>query len=102
MWNGKLIKGNAERLPNPIKYTYLKDKKYSEEKELRISLSALGMGQFALKDGSMMQFLPYLHLAFDFKAAVANQVIEEILYDQDRDSDFLLAELQKLSIVPRK
>jgi hypothetical protein len=54
------------------------------------------------KDGSMMQFPLYLHFAFDFKAAIANQVIEEILYDPDRDSEFLLAELQKLSIGPSK
>ena len=38
---------NAEHLPNPIKYTYLKDKQFSEEKELRISLSAPGIGQLA-------------------------------------------------------
>jgi hypothetical protein len=49
-----------------------------------------------------MQFPLYLHFAFDFKAAIANQVIEEILYDPDRDSEFLLAELQKLSIGPSK
>jgi hypothetical protein len=36
---------NVEHLPNPIRYTYLQDKeRFSEEKELRISLSAIGMG----------------------------------------------------------
>jgi len=30
---------NAPYLPNPVRYTYFKDKSFSEEKELRISLS---------------------------------------------------------------
>lgn len=92
---------NIEHLPNPIIYTYLKDKEiFSEEKELRISLSAIGIGQFALKDGSMMQFPPGLQLAFNFKAAIANGTIQQILYAPDSDSDFLQAELHKLRIVP--
>ncbi|MGH8468246.1 MAG: hypothetical protein ACREVY_04415 [Gammaproteobacteria bacterium] len=94
---------NAEHLPNPIKYTYLKDKQlFSEEKELRISLSALGIGQFALQDGSTMQFPASLQLAFDFRAAIASQTIQQILCAPDCDSDFLQAELHKLRIVPSK
>jgi hypothetical protein len=47
------------RLPNPIVYTYLKDREqYSEEKELRVSLSAIGMGHFVLDDGSLMALHP--------------------------------------------
>ncbi|MDQ6987995.1 MAG: hypothetical protein Q9M25_09350 [Mariprofundaceae bacterium] len=89
-----------EHLPNPIRYTYLKDKeKFSEEKELRISLSAIGIGQFALKDGSMMQFPSSLQLAFDFKAAIADGTIRQILYAPNSDSNFLQAELGKLGIV---
>jgi hypothetical protein len=94
---------NKEHLPNPIKYTYLKDeKRFFEEKELRISLSAIGIGQFALNDGSTMQFPSSLQLAFDFRAAIADRTIQQILYTQDSDSDFLQAELHKLRIVADK
>ena len=48
---------NAKRLPNPTRYIYLKDKaKFSEEKEFRISLSAMGIGEFVLNDGSKLLF----------------------------------------------
>jgi hypothetical protein len=94
---------NTKHLPNPIKYTYLKDKKtFSAEKELRISLSAPGIGQFALNDGSTIQFPARLQLSFDFRAAIADRTIQQILYGPDCDSDFLQAELCKLRIVPSK
>lgn len=94
---------NTEHLPNPIRYTYLKDKmQFSDEKELRICLSAMGIGQFALRDSSTMQFPPSLQLAFDFRAAIADGTIQQILYAPDSDSDFLHAELHKLRIVPSK
>lgn len=94
---------NTKYLPNPIKYTYLKDKKYAEEKELRISLSATGIGQFALEDGSTMEFPASLQLTFNFRAAIADQqTIQKIEYAPDCDSDFLQAELHKLRIVPSK
>lgn len=92
---------NSEYLANPIKYTYLKDKqRFSEENEFRISLSAIGIGHFALKDGSIMQFPSSLQLAFDFRAAIADYTIHQILYAPDSDSDFLKTELNKLRIVP--
>lgn len=94
---------NTKRFPNPIKYTYLKDKKkFFEEKELRISLSAVGIRQFALKDGSTIPFLPSLQLTFNFMAAIADRTIQQILYAPDSDSDFLQTELQKFHIVARK
>lgn len=93
---------NTERLPNPIKYTYLKDNTFSEEKELRISLSALGIGQFTLQDGSAMQFPSSLQLAFDFRSAIANQTIQQILCVPGSGSDLLQEELHKLRIVPSK
>ena len=93
---------NSKRLPNPIEYTYLKDKKFFEEKELRISLSAIGIGNFALKDGSTMQFPSSLQLAFDFRAAIADSTIQQILCAPDSEPDFLQAELRKLRIVPSK
>lgn len=90
---------NAAHLPNPLKYTYLKDQKFADEKELRISLSAPGIGQFALKDGSTMEFPTSLQLGFDFRAAMADRSIEQILCAPDSDSGFLRAELDKLGIV---
>ncbi len=94
---------NTEYLPNPILYTYLKDKnKYSAEKELRISLSAIGVGQFVLADGSTMNFPDSLHMDFDFRAANTDGTIQQILCAQDCDIDFLYAELHKLRIVPNE
>lgn len=93
---------NTPHLPSPIKYTYLKDKRFSEERELRVSLSAPGIGRFALSDGSTMNFPASLQLAFDFRAAIADGTIQEILRAPDCDSGFLHTELQKLHIIPRK
>lgn len=91
---------NETRLPNPILYTYLKDAGFSPEKELRIALSAIGIGQFALNDGSKIQFPPSLQLAFDFRAAIAAGAIQEILGAADSDSGFLTRDLAKLRIEP--
>ncbi len=93
---------NTEHLSNPIEYTYLKDKRFSKEKELRISLSAVGIGQFALRDGSTMQFPPNLQLSFDFRAAITDGTIQQILHASDADADFLQVELERLRIVARK
>ncbi len=97
-WN--VHEANAKRLPNPIIYTYLKDKtKFSEEKEFRISLSASGMGEFALKDGSTVFFPSSLYLPFLFKAAIRDGTIRPMLCAPDTDVDFLHAELDKLRIM---
>ena len=95
---------NIERLANPVQYTYLKAKereeqRFCEEHEFRISLSAIGFGQFALRDGSTMEFPPSLQLAFDFQAAIADGTIVKILHAPDTDTDFLKSELHKLRIV---
>jgi len=89
---------NAERLPNPITYTYLKDKQFSDEKEMRVSLSTLGIGQFVLNEGVVIDFPGSLHVDFDFKAAMAVGSIVRILRGPDCDSDFLQAELHKLGV----
>jgi hypothetical protein len=69
-------RANRERLPNPIIYTYLKDRgRFAAEKELRVSLSTLGIGEFALKDGEKISFPPSLQLAFDFRAAFIGKTI---------------------------
>ena len=92
---------NERYLSNPILYTYIKDAaRFGEENELRISLSAIGIGQFALKDGTLIQFPPSLQLEFDFREAIANAAIWEILLAPETDSGFLMKELSKLRIEP--
>ena len=92
---------NEQYLSNPILYTYIKDAvRFREEKELRISLSAIGIGDFALKDCTLIQFPPSLQLGFDFREAIANGTIREILLSPEADSGFLATELGKLRIEP--
>lgn len=92
---------NMEKLPNPIVYTYLKDRShYKDEQELRISLSAL-VGTFVLRDGSEMAFPPYLQLSFDFQAAVNSGAIREIVCAPGSDMDFLFSELNRLGVEVR-
>ena len=92
---------NELYLSNPILYTYIKDAaRFSEEKELRISLSAIGILHFALRDGTLIQFPPSLQLGFDFRRAIASAAIREILFAPDADSGFLTRELGKLRIEP--
>lgn len=92
---------NEHYLSNPILYTYTKDAaRFGEESEFRISLSAFGIGQFALKDGTLIQFPPSLQLGFDFREAIASAAIQEILLAPEADSRFLTQELSKLRIEP--
>ncbi|MDK2124307.1 DUF2971 domain-containing protein [Parachitinimonas caeni] len=92
-------RANEQHLPNPIRYTYIKDAaRFSEEKELRISLSAISMGHFVLKDGARIQFPTSLLLGFDFCKAIASTAIREILLTPDADAGFLTRELSKLRI----
>ena len=72
--------------------------RFYEEREFRISLSAVGIGKFALRDGSTMEFPPNLQLAFDFQAAIAGGAIVKILHSPDADAGFLKSELNKLRI----
>ena len=67
--------------PNPIKYLYLKDAKYKNEHELRVSLSAIGIGKF-----SHITFTESLRLQFDFQEAIDLQVIQKIICDKDTAS----------------
>lgn len=88
---------NTEHLANPI--TYLKDRqRFSEEREFRISLSALGTGQFALRDENTMEFPSSLQMPFDFQSAIAEGTIVKIIHAPDADTDFLKSELCKLRI----
>lgn len=98
-------RANTERPPNPIQYTYLKNRaEFEEEKELRVSLSAyaFGMGHYVLRDGSVMGFPPSLPMAFDFREVIGNGTIKQILCAPGCDSKFLHAELARLHIAPAK
>lgn len=69
-------RGNAENLPNPIIYSYLKDKRFGEEKELRVTLSAPGIfAGFKLADGRMIEFPSRFQAPFDFRAAMSDGAI---------------------------
>jgi len=99
----KIHQANMGKRLNPIKYTYFKDREsFENEKELRISLSAIGIGQFSLIDGSVMEFPAHLQVAFDFRAAIADGTIQKILYSPDCDLVFLHSELNRLGIELRE
>jgi hypothetical protein len=88
---------NHEHLPNPIQYAYLKEEeRYGQEKELRISLSAMGIGKFVLNDRGTIQFLPSLQLQFNFKAAFSNGTIEHVLHTDPAIVSFLQKEMERL------
>ena len=90
---------NTKHLSNPIIYTYMKDAaSYAKEKELRISLSAIGIGQFALKDGTSIQFPPSLQMSFDFREAITNATIQEILLAPGSNATILTQELSRIHI----
>jgi len=91
-------RANETGAPNPIEYIYLKDNGFAEEHELRISLSALGIGKFVLGDLTEIVFPDHLHLDFDFRAAFADNTIQEIIRGPRCDDDLLRAELDRLGI----
>jgi len=91
---------NMPYLPNPIRYAHMKSALYKNENELRVTLSALGMGHFALNDGTIMDFPEHLQVPFDFRQALANGTIQMILCAPDCDREFLLSELGKRRIAP--
>lgn len=84
---------------NPIIYTYLKDKIYSDENEFRISLSAPGMGRPVLSDGQAMNFSPAMSVEFDFRKAIIDGIIIQILTTPKTNLEALNAELTKLRII---
>jgi hypothetical protein len=86
------------RLPNPIMYTYIKDQKFSKEREFRISLSATGFGQFQLINGQEMDFQPALALAFDFGGAIMDGTITELRPGPTTNLAQLNAELAQIGI----
>lgn len=76
----------------------MKDASYSRETEFRISLSALGMGHFALVDGSCIEFPPTLTFDFDFRAAIVSGAITKIEHSPDCDTGLVQSELARFRI----
>ena len=92
---------NLDVFPNPVRYTFIKDRAYASEDEFRVALSALGMGQFRLANGSILTFPPSLQLAFEFREAMSDGTIEAILLSPDADIPALEAALIKARIRPQ-
>jgi hypothetical protein len=90
---------NVTKMVNPILYAYIKDDNYAKEREMRISLSAFGLGRYVLADGTEIEFPPGLQLGFDVRRAVADGTIIEIIPGPGCDRDFLRHELGKLGIM---
>jgi DUF2971 family protein len=97
---------NTEQFPNPIKYTFTKEKqKYADERELRVSLSALGIGTFVLADRSQIPFPPALQFFFNFREAFVAGTIEQLLYAPSGDLgkvEHLNQEMEKLGFQVRQ
>jgi hypothetical protein len=89
---------NADHLPNPITYTFMKAKRFDAEKELRVALSAPGIGQFALDDRRQIAFPTSLQAPFDFRAAIAEVTIQQVLRAPETDAAFLQSELERRGI----
>jgi hypothetical protein len=91
-------RANLDRAANPVQYAYLKDKALGDERELRITLSAMGMGRFVLADGREIEFPPSLQLGFDFREACADGTIVQVLTAPTTDETRLMEELARLGI----
>jgi hypothetical protein len=93
------VQMNKDLLPNPIIYSYLKDgAQFAGEKELRVTLATLGVGTFALADGSEIVFPPSMRLDFDFQAALGNGTIVRVLVETDDVKSHLEKELEILRV----
>jgi hypothetical protein len=92
------------RIANPIQFTFLKDEeRYASEKELRIALAALGIGQFVLNNGVRLEFPSALQLHFDYREAFSGGAITEILcpprFVDAQHLDTLRSEMAKLRMI---
>lgn len=76
-------------LVNPMTYIFLKDQRFKEEIELRISMSALGIGHFAIHGGQRLQFSAGLPVHFDFREAFETGVIKRLDASSPDDRDWL-------------
>jgi hypothetical protein len=73
-------RATEQRLPNPIIYSYIKDaKEFGGEREMRITLSTLGIGDFALADGRKIGFPESAQIEFDFRTAMQDGTICQLI-----------------------
>ena len=93
-----LASGHEDRLPNPIQYAYFKNDRYSNEREFRISLAAFGFGEFMLDNGKPLGFSDSLQMHFDYRAAIADKTIENVIMRPDADFTQLAATFKDLDI----
>lgn len=89
---------SSEFPPNPIVYSFLKSEKYQKEQELRVALSAIGIGDFVLANGSRIEFTQHLSMGFDFQQAFSDGTICQLLTGDSRNEAILLDELNRLGI----
>lgn len=88
---------NTKHLPNPILYTYHKAARFSVERELRVSLSTIGIGELTL--GDQVRDLPTgLQAPCNFRAGLAEGGVRSIEVGHDCDVRWLEAELAKLGV----
>lgn len=92
---------NGTRPANPIEYAYLKDQIYSSERELRVCLSAPGMGRFLLSDGNEIEFPSNLQLSFDYRQAIVDGTIVQFLASASTDRTGLSEALEQLGILTK-
>lgn len=89
------------RSPNPILYTYLKDKQYEDEKELRVSLSAFGIGHYVLGDQPLV-FPSSVGVHLNWIDAVNDGTAICLLVDQAADHETIREELRARRILPKQ
>lgn len=89
---------NAELLANPIIYTFLKDLKYTDETELRIALSAIGLGTFQV-NGNPARFPSNLQFPFDYVEALKRGAIQRLERSAGCDADWLRRALASTGLV---
>jgi hypothetical protein len=65
---------------------------------MRVTLSAFGMGEFLLADGTKISFPPALQMEFDFGQAIADGTITQLMAGASTDAAYLRDELAKLGI----
>jgi hypothetical protein len=93
------VQANAERLPNPIIYSYIKDKDvFAGENEFRITLATLGIGNFAMANHTIINFPPSMQLSFNFAAAYAAGAITRLMCEDDDVIRHLARELVRFNI----
>jgi len=91
------------RMANPLQFTFLKDKGYASEMEMRVALSAQGIGQFVMNNGTRMELPSALRMHFDYREAFSGGAVTEILcppnFVDAVHLDNLRSEMAKLGII---